>query len=177
MAPKENTALNRDKKKNAVTKEIKSDMKRLHEQSRSKDEIYKFLNLGLMPRSTFYNCLKYKDNDSEVKHKVRNHFVADSQKAFEADFCNLYRKRAEKRGFGKELLAECAREIRQENEIYNKDELISKLKLSSRYIDAAMKRNRLIFTYKKPDSINWSEDQVNEFRAGLEEQFQSVSGK
>ena len=39
------------------------------------------------------------------------------QKAFEADFCNLYRKRAEKRGFAREFLAKCAREIQQENEI------------------------------------------------------------
>ena len=37
MAPKRNTALYRDKKKNAASKKIKSAMKRLHEQSRSKE--------------------------------------------------------------------------------------------------------------------------------------------
>ena len=41
MAPKGNTALYRDKKKNAVSKKIKSAKKRLHEQGRSKQEIYK----------------------------------------------------------------------------------------------------------------------------------------
>ena len=70
-------------------------MKRLHEQGRSKEEIYKSLNLGVMPRSTYYQCLKYEDADSGIKHKVRNHYVAVNQKTFETDFCNLYRKRAE----------------------------------------------------------------------------------
>ena len=85
MAPKGNTAIYREKKKNAVSKKIKSAMKRLHEEGRSKEEIYKTLNLGVMPTSTYYNCLKYVDADSGVKHKVRNHFVAVNQKAFETD--------------------------------------------------------------------------------------------
>ena len=74
MARKENTALYRDKKKNAVSKKIKSAMKRLHEQGRSKEEIYKSLNLGVMPKSTYYKCLKYGDADSGIKHKIRNQF-------------------------------------------------------------------------------------------------------
>ena len=52
MAPKEKTALYRDKKKNAVSKKIKSAMKRLHEQGRSKEGIYKSLDLWVMPKST-----------------------------------------------------------------------------------------------------------------------------
>ena len=145
MALEGNTALYRDKKKNGVSKKIKSATKRFHEQGRSKEEIYKFLNLGVMPRSTFYQCLKYEDADSGIKHKVRDAFVAVTQKAFETDFCNLYRKRAEKRGFGKKFLAECAREIRQENEIYKNDELISKLKLSTRYIYIELNRMKIKF--------------------------------
>ena len=46
MAPKGNTALYRDKKKNAVSKKIKSAMKRLHESSncQSLNKIERFWN-------------------------------------------------------------------------------------------------------------------------------------
>ena len=49
MALEGNTALYRDKKKNAVSKKIKSAMKRLHEQGWPKEEINKSLNLGIIP--------------------------------------------------------------------------------------------------------------------------------
>ena len=65
MAPKGNTALYRDKKKKFR---------------------YAVLKLGVMPNSTYYNCLKYEDADSGIKHKARNHFVAVNQQAFERDF-------------------------------------------------------------------------------------------
>ena len=58
-------------------------MKRLHAEGHKPEKIKELLQLGDIPKSTFYNCLKH-GQSGESNHKVRNRTVDQMR------FCCLF---------------------------------------------------------------------------------------
>ena len=102
-----------------IPKKLKKQIKRLYEQGIKPRKIKEMLNLGNMPRSTFNLCVKYNETD-ETKSKIRNKTVDKIQAEFERDVTILYRQRARSRGFGRQFLAVCCREIYSQQLIRSK---------------------------------------------------------
>ena len=84
-----------------IPKNLKKKMKRLHAEGHKPEKIKELLQLGDIPKSTFYNCLKH-GQSGETKHKVRNRTVDQMQLNYEKEVTLLYRQRARSRGFGRQ---------------------------------------------------------------------------
>ena len=78
--PRKNHKKYENKKRTQVSKSLKIQIQRLHEQGHKPAKIKEKLKLGDMPRQTFHNCLNYSD---KTVHKMRNRTVDNVQEQFE----------------------------------------------------------------------------------------------
>ena len=74
--PRKNHKKYENKKRTQVSKSLKIQIQRLHEQGHKPAKIKEKLKLGDMPRQTFHNCLNYSD---KTVHKMRNRTVMIGQ--------------------------------------------------------------------------------------------------
>ena len=65
--PRKNHKKYENKKRTQVSKSLKIQIQRLHEQGHKPAKIKEKLKLGDMPRQTFHNCLNYSD---KTVHKM-----------------------------------------------------------------------------------------------------------
>ena len=129
--PRKNHKKYENKKRTQVSKSLKIQIQRLHEQGHKPAKIKEKLKLGDMPRQTFHNCLNYSD---KTVHKMRNRTVDNVQEQFEREVTLLYRQRARSRGFGLDFVTLFCREVREKNQSYRDNEKIAEMKFSTNYI-------------------------------------------
>ena len=124
-----------------VPKKLNQQMKRLHDEGKKMDKIIEILQLGNIPRSTFYSCIS-SNGGEETSHKTRNRTVDSIQVEFEREVTLLYRGRARSRGFGQKFVDICCEKIREKNQKFRDNDKIASMKFSNHYIYGLMNRRK-----------------------------------